>query len=317
MNKKLTKKQEMIRSQLMLRAVVWDIFKIKDEDEYRLKSELESFGVPVIQMQMQKQTERNSSGEKYERAAACLVELGILEKEALLITEDNDMADYAYRQRDTDGCYGMGVVCYETETSRNDVSADMIVLGFEEIGIQFLDRVLKRRNGAPWNILYTERTMVREITLEDLDELYALYDGEGITDYTEPLYERQKEEAYTSSYIAYMYYYYGYGMWIVRDRKTGALVGRAGIEHRDIGNEVLMELGYLIGKQYQNKGYATEVCEAILAYAKEEIGISELHCFIHPDNHASLHLAEKLGFQMAEQFDSEKEELMHLRMHLR
>lgn len=315
MNKKLTKKQEMIRSQLMLRAVVWDIFKIKDEDEYRLKSELESFGVPVIQMQ--KQTERNSSGEKYERAAACLAELGILEKEALLITEDNDMADYAYRQRDTDGCYGMGVVCYETETSRNDVSADMIVLGFEEIGIQFLDRVLKRRNGAPWNILYTERTMVREITLEDLDELYALYDGEGITDYTEPLYERQKEEAYTSSYIAYMYYYYGYGMWIVRDRKTGALVGRAGIEHRDIGNEVLMELGYLIGKQYQNKGYATEVCEAILAYAKEEIGINELHCFIHPDNHASLHLAEKLGFQMAEQFDSEKEELMHLRMHLR
>ena len=193
----------------------------------------------------------------------------------------------------------------------------MFVLGFEEIGIQFLDRVLKRRNGVPWNILYTERTMVREITLDDLDELYALYDGEGITDYTEPLYERQKEEAYTSSYIAYMYYYYGYGMWIVRDRKTGALVGRAGIEHRDIGNEVLMELGYLIGKQYQKKGYATEVCEAILAYAKEEIGINELHCFIHPDNHASLHLAKKLGFQMAETFDSEKEEFMHLRMNLR
>lgn len=315
MDKKLTKKQEVIRSQLLLRAVVWDIFQIEEADEYRLKSELKSFGLPVIQIR--EQAETNRSREKYKQAAACLSKLGILEKEALLITEDDDMAEYAYRQRDTDGYSGMGVVCYETETNRKDVSADMIVLGFEEIGIQFLDRVLKRRNGVPWNILYTERTMVREITLDDLDELYALYDGEGITDYTEPLYERQKEEAYTSSYIAYMYYYYGYGMWIVRDRKTGALVGRAGIEHRDIGNEVLMELGYLIGKQYQKKGYATEVCEAILAYAKEEIGINELHCFIHPDNHASLHLAKKLGFQMAETFDSEKEEFMHLRMNLR
>ena len=315
MDKKLTKKQEVIRSQLLLRAVVWDIFQIEEEDEYRLKSELKSFGLPVIQIR--EQAETNRSREKYKQAAACLSKLGILEKEALLITEDDDMAEYAYRQRDTDGYSGMGVVCYETETNRKDVSADMIVLGFEEIGIQFLDRVLKRRNGVPWNILYTERTMVREITLDDLDELYALYDGEGITDYTEPLYERQKEEAYTSSNIAYMYYYYGYGMWIVRDRKTGALVGRAGIEHRDIGNEVLMELGYLIGKQYQKKGYATEVCEAILAYAKEEIGINELHCFIHPDNHASLHLAKKLGFQMAENFDSEKEEFMHLRMNLR
>ncbi len=315
MDKKLTKKQEVIRSQLLLRAVVWDIFQIEEEDEYRLKSELKSFGLPVIQIREQAETNRRR--EKYKQAAACLSKLGILEKEALLITEDDDMAEYAYRQRDTDGYSGMGVVCYETETNRKDVSADMIVLGFEEIGIQFLDRVLKRRNGVPWNILYTERTMVREITLDDLDELYALYDGEGITDYTEPLYERQKEEAYTSSYIAYMYYYYGYGMWIVRDRKTGALVGRAGIEHRDIGNEVLMELGYLIGKQYQKKGYATEVCEAILAYAKEEIGINELHCFIHPDNHASLHLAKKLGFQMAENFDSEKEEFMHLRMNLR
>ncbi len=315
MDKKLTKKQEVIRSQLLLRAVVWDIFQIEEADEYRLKSELKSFGLPVIQIR--EQAETNRSREKYKQAAACLSKLGILEKEALLITEDDDMAEYAYRQRDTDGYSGMGVVCYETETNRKDVSADMIVLGFEEIGIQFLDRVLKRRNGVPWNILYTERTMVREITLDDLDELYALYDGEGITDYTEPLYERQKEEAYTSSYIAYMYYYYGYGMWIVRDRKTGALVGRAGIEHRDIGNEVLMELGYLIGKQYQKKGYATEVCEAILAYAKEEIGINELHCFIHPDNHASLHLAKKLGFQMAENFDSEKEEFMHLRMNLR
>ncbi len=199
MDKKLTKKQEVIRSQLLLRAVVWDIFQIEEADEYRLKSELKSFGLPVIQIR--EQAETNRSREKYKQAAACLSKLGILEKEALLITEDDDMAEYAYRQRDTDGYSGMGVVCYETETNRKDVSADMIVLGFEEIGIQFLDRVLKRRNGVPWNILYTERTMVREITLDDLDELYALYDGEGITDYTEPLYERQKEEAYTSSYI--------------------------------------------------------------------------------------------------------------------
>lgn len=307
--------QEIVRAQLTLRAVVWDIPTMEDLDAKRLEREMESFQVYRVQMPKKM---GEGCGKRYAEAVRGLQKMGILEEEALLVTEDVRMAEYVYGLRNGQraagktecpyganheeearcpyGGDGMGVVYYEKPGSWQDVSADMVVLGFEEIGVQFLDRIQKRRNRLPWNILYTERTCVREVTMGDLDELYALYAGEGITDYTAPLLERKEEEEYTRSYIEYMYYYYGYGMWVVRDRETGRFIGRAGIERREVGEEVCMELGYIIGREYQNKGYATEVCQAIIEYAQQELEIEELHCFIHPHNKASLHLAEKLGF---------------------
>lgn len=305
MLRKLTKEQETIRSQLSLRAVVWDMMITGYAVEDRLEEEIGLFGILIFSTEHFIGEE--SSRIKYEKAVRYLLERGISAEKTLLITDDEDMAEYVHHLRDADNSCGMGVIYYEHAGIRSDVSADMIVLGFEETGVQFFDRVLKRRNGIPWNILYTERTYVREIAQTDLDELYALYEGEGITDYTEPLYEREKEEEYTRSYISYMYYYYGYGMWIVRDKKTGALIGRAGIEHRDVEGDVVMELGYIVGKEYQNKGYATEVCQAIIEYATNEIGLDELYCFIHPDNKVSCHLAQKLGFEMTDRFDREKD----------
>jgi RimJ/RimL family protein N-acetyltransferase len=93
-----------------------------------------------------------------------------------------------------------------------------------------------------------------------------------------------------------MYRFYGYGMWIVIDRETGRLIGRAGVEHReDLGGE--LELGYAISTLYQGKGYATEVCNAILAYACDELGFHEVCCLIEPENERSIRFAERLGFK--------------------
>lgn len=308
MHKHLNAEQEMIRAQLTLRAIVWDIEKMEAPIWKRLEQEAELYRIHMIRIQeLAGETDRTK---KYNRIMEYLKKSGIAESQALLVTEDDQLPDAVCSCKTEPG---MGVVYYEKAGSRQDVAADMIVLGFEETGPQFFDRILKRRNHLPWNILYTERTCVREITMEDLDELYELYEGDGITDYTEPLFERQEEEAYTKSYIEYMYYYYGYGMWIVRDRKNGALIGRAGIEHREGEAEVFTELGYVIGRNYQNKGYATEVCQAILDYAKEEAGMDQIHCFIHPGNQVSLHLAKKLGFEIVEDTQKIQTDLIHFR----
>lgn len=308
MHRNLNSDQELIRAQLTLRAIVWDIREIEDTLWKRLEQEAELYRIKIIHMR--ELAEERDCAKKYKRIIEYLKKPGIEENQALLVTEDDQLSDRICSRKTS--C-GMGVVYYEKADSRQDVAADMIVLGFEETGIQFFDRIQKRRNHLPWNILYTERTCVREITMEDLDELYELYQGDGITDYTEPLFERQEEEVYTKSYIEYMYYYYGYGMWIVRDRKNGALIGRAGIEHREGNAEVFTELGYVIGSDYQNKGYATEVCQAILDYAKEEAGMDQIHCFIHPQNHASLHLAKKLGFEIVEDIQKPQTDLLHFR----
>ena len=186
----------------------------------------------------------------------------------------------------------------EAAEENTDVDVTMWAEGFEEIGLTFLTRVYERYHGLPWTILVTERCVVKEFSMDYLDALFALYDGEGMTEYIEPLYPYEQEREYQEAYIRYMYGFYGYGMWIVCDRDTGALIGRAGIERREeLGGA--LELGYVIGEPYQRKGYATEVCTAILTYAEEELHEREIYCLIDKSNFLSVHFAQKLGFSFA------------------
>lgn len=198
---------------------------------------------------------------------------------------------------------GMAVlgIAEEGRGSGIDVSvADILAEGCQEIDAEFLIRVYQRKHHLPWKILETDRCILREICLEDLDDLFALYEGEGITDYMEPLYEYEKERAYQEAYIEHMYGFYGFGLWMVLGKESGKLIGRAGIECREeLGGE--LELGYVIGKPYQRQGYAAEVCRAILDYAKERLECSKLNCLIEPGNTVSEHLAETLGFTLREE----------------
>lgn len=176
-------------------------------------------------------------------------------------------------------------------------NTDMWAESFEEIDLSFLVHVYERHHGIPWTILTTERCVIKEFSMEYLDDLFELYAGKGMTDYIEPLYPYEQEKEYQEAYIKYMYGFYGYGMWIVCDKQTGKLMGRAGVEHREeLDGE--MELGYAIGVPYQRKGYATEVCEAILKYAKEQLLQPSVCCLIEEGNTVSERFAEKLGFSM-------------------
>ena len=176
-------------------------------------------------------------------------------------------------------------------------TADILVEGFAEIDVQFLDRIMKRAQGLPWITVITKRCYLREITTDDLDDLYALYAQPGITDYVEPLYDRPEEEQYTRDYIECMYRFYGYGMWLVYDRESHALIGRAGFSHQDLGDEIVLEMGYIIGVPYQRQGYAMEVCGKLLAFAREHLSdFGSVNCFVEPGNTASLALLRRLEF---------------------
>lgn len=157
-----------------------------------------------------------------------------------------------------------------------------------ELDIEYLERVRRRYNHIPWDIGETDRCLIRELSLSDLPALYELYDKPGMTDYVEPLYDYETELEYQKAYIENMYGFYEYGMWLVFSKETGKLIGRAGLEHD--------ELGYMIAPEFQNRGYATEVCRFIIDYARENTDFEELYCQIDERNEASVRLAKKLGF---------------------
>lgn len=231
----------------------------------------------------------------------CEIKIFLLEKteqlyeydaqESILVTDLPEFFQKAY-------IYKMPGVAYfhKTNNMKSFTDASYAITTLYDIHYDYLERVYRRFFGIPWEILRTDRCLVREITVQDVDELYEIYRDKSITRYTENLYENPEEEKeYVRQYIENMYGFYGFGMWIVQRINDGKIIGRAGLDIR-AGYEDT-ELGYVIRKDEQGKGYAREVCSAILDYAAEELEVDKVLAFIHPENRDSIHLCENLGFE--------------------
>ncbi len=154
---------------------------------------------------------------------------------------------------------------------------------------------------AGTEVFRTRRCIVRQIRLSDLDALYRIYAKPHLTDFMEELYTRNEEVEYTRTYIRMIYGFYGYGMWIVEEKETGEVIGRVGFDDREIpdgsgGMRRIIEFGYLITPDRQQKGLATEVCRAALRYLFRHFEEDTVTSLIEPGNRISIHFAEKLGF---------------------
>jgi RimJ/RimL family protein N-acetyltransferase len=85
----------------------------------------------------------------------------------------------------------------------------------------------------------------------------------------------------------------GYGQWAIEERSSGRLIGRAGII-----NPVDWpgpEVGYVLGKAWWGRGYATEAAQAAVDWGFEQIGFDDLLSLIDPANQASIAVATRLG----------------------
>lgn len=175
-------------------------------------------------------------------------------------------------------------------------AASYAVSNVQELLPEDFMRAYLRLKGEPLTIMETERCIIRETTVEDVDSFYRIYEEPSITDYMEGLFDdREEEREYTREYIKKVYGFYGYGLWSILEKKSGDIIGRAGLSWRE-GFQI-PELGFVIAVPYQGKGYAYEVCRAILAYGREELQFTAVQALIKKENKASVSLCKKLGFQ--------------------
>lgn len=211
--------------------------------------------------------------------------------ETFLITDNREAANKA-------ALFNVGIAVYTNgENSPADFSEALYCIeSICDMSDRNLERMFLRAKNLPWTILTTDRCAVREITENDIDRLYEIYSDEDATRYIEGLYkDRDEEIAYTRDYIKNQYRFYEYGMWIVLDKATGEIIGRAGIFDR--ANQDTLELGFMFAKEFWGKGIATEVLKAIMEYGKEELGINSIYAHVVHENDKSRHLLEKLSFK--------------------
>lgn len=168
----------------------------------------------------------------------------------------------------------------------------------EDLEDEYIERVYRRLKGLPWNILTTRRCLVRETTPKDVDAFYRIYSHPSITEHMEGLYpEIEQEKQYVREYIKKVYTFFGFGVWTVVERESGEVIGRAGVSYREGFEDP--ELGFIIGVPWQRRGYALEVCQAILDYARTALEFRRIQALVETGNQASLNLCAKLGFRQA------------------
>jgi len=88
---------------------------------------------------------------------------------------------------------------------------------------------------------------------------------------------------------------HGFSKWMIVERASGRPVGDAGLLLLDYSTEV--DLGFRIARPYWGQGYATEVATAWIAAAFNQLSLSRLSAFAHPDNAASLRVLRKVGMR--------------------
>lgn len=177
--------------------------------------------------------------------------------------------------------------------------ADYVVEDLDNADSSFLERVVRRRYGLPWIIGETKRLLIREFTGKDIGMLPL---NEALSREDRIFYE---EEA-LNRYISCQYGFYEYGIWALVEKKSGKIIGKAGITNlEDNGepwlaevlkkNNTPVELGYHIFSLYQRQGYGLEACARILSYGSEQIS-PKVYARIEGHNLASKRLAARLGF---------------------
>ena len=87
-------------------------------------------------------------------------------------------------------------------------------------------------------------------------------------------------------------------------RRTGEMVGQAGLTMQDCQGAAVPEVGYLLKRRFWGRGYAREGALACRDYAFEVLGMEQVYSIIKNDNLPSIRVAEAMSMKPVKEFDA-------------
>lgn len=143
-------------------------------------------------------------------------------------------------------------------------------------------------------VLYVKRLLLRELTTDDIDDLYAILgDPETMRFYPEP-----KTRQGTADWIAWCrrsYERHGFGLWAMILEENGEFAGDCGLTVQNVDGEDLVEVGYHVKRSLWRQGLATEAAAACRDYAFDACGLDRLIALVRVENEPSAGVARNLG----------------------
>ena len=88
-----------------------------------------------------------------------------------------------------------------------------------------------------------------------------------------------------------------FSSWAVIQKATGEMMGRCGLLAWNLDGQLEVEVGYVLGRPFWGRGFATEAAMAARDYGMDRLGFDRLIAIILPQNTASQRVAQKMGMQ--------------------
>lgn len=142
--------------------------------------------------------------------------------------------------------------------------------------------------------LETDRLLLRMWRAEDFESYAKICADPEVMRYLVDGRPLARAEAWRQmAFLIGHWYLRGYGYWAVEEKASRNLIGRIGFMNPE--GWPGFEIGWTLARECWGKGYATEGARRALEYAFTEMGCAHVISLIHPENQASIRVAERLG----------------------
>ncbi len=150
-------------------------------------------------------------------------------------------------------------------------------------------------------ILETQRTYLRELVQDDYADLCEiLQDGETMYAYGHAFSDEEARAWLEKQFMRYGRY--GFGLWAVIDKASGAFIGQVGLTMQDVEGKEELEIGYLLKRKYWHQGYAAEAATACRDYAFHVLKQERVVSIIRDTNIPSQNVARRVGMHLESRF---------------
>jgi RimJ/RimL family protein N-acetyltransferase len=146
-------------------------------------------------------------------------------------------------------------------------------------------------------VIETDRLVLRRLATDDAEFINELLNQPSFLRYIGDKEVRNSADAvrYIQTGPIASYERFGFGLYLVELKETGASIGICGLLKRDSLPDV--DVGFAFLPSYWSQGYAFESASAVMTYGREVLGLRRIVAITSLDNDASIRLLERIGLR--------------------
>ena len=145
--------------------------------------------------------------------------------------------------------------------------------------------------------LETERLILRELKTNDVENIFEYASIPEVAEYVQWYPHKTKEDSLGFINFALEQFFTGASLiWGIVLKSENKLIGSIDLRDWKSDNKC-SDTGYVISKNYWNKGFVSEALRAVINFAFEELHLNRIEAHCEEENKGSWHVMEKCGMK--------------------